>query len=276
MVSVAYNPDAPLAMIAGGGDLPRQIMQARQHDLFMIAIIGQTPPALTQECDHIWCQFGDVGKALDALKQRDITQLVMAGSMKRPSLRGLIPDAAGRALLKHLGSAMIAGDNRLLEKVMLFFEQQGHVLVPVQDICEALQVNEGVLTVKHPHAGHQKDAECAKKILASLSPYDIGQSIILADGHVLGIEAVEGTAALIARCIALRETGGILVKLPKLTQDTRADMPAIGVETIDALAAGRYDGAYIAANATLMLDRDAVIAQANAAGLFIKAIRMVS
>jgi DUF1009 family protein len=102
---------------------------------------------------------------------------------------------------------------------------------------------------------------------------DVGQAVVVQQGLVLGVEAIEGTDALIARAGEQRREGqgGVLVKLPKLGQDMRLDPPVIGVTTVENAAAAGLRGICIAAGGTAISDRDATLARAAALGLFIVA-----
>ncbi len=95
-------------------------------------------------------------------------------------------------------------------------------------------------------------------------------------GIVLGVEAIEGTDALIARCFELRRegTGGVLIKLKKPGQERRVDLPTIGVRTVAAAAAASLRGIAVEAGGSLIVDPSAVAAIADETGLFILGIEV--
>jgi hypothetical protein len=276
MTATDYRKQEPLAIIAGKGNLPHTLVQARiQAGLptYIMAIEGTTPPELTRLAPHAWMKIAAVGHAVEQLRAWGVTQLVLAGGMQRPALKDLVPDALGRELLKRLGGSLFSGDDALLRTIMRFLEEQGFRMVGAHDICASLLTPQGILTRAKPDKSMQKDKEMGLAVLASLSPYDIGQAVIVQQGQVLGIEGREGTAALIARCTTLKEgAGGVLVKTSKHRQELRADMPAVGVDTITALAGGGYGGLFLGADVTLMLGKEAMIAAADAGGLFIEGV----
>lgn len=269
-----YKPEEKLALIAGRGALPDHIIEARHaegRDVVIVVIEGQTSDDyLAKDADMIHCRFGEVETLISALRERRITQVVMAGQMQRPSLRDIRPDAMGRKLLMKLGGGLFAGDDALLSRITTFLEEQGFRVVGPDAICGSLLTPTGCLTETKPDAQSQEDAQFAARLLRDLSRYDIGQAVMVHQSQVLGIEAVEGTTALIARCGQYQtEHGGILVKTPKQGQERRVDLPAAGVETIRQLAAGGFHGLYLGANETLMLGREAMVAAADHHGLFI-------
>jgi UDP-2,3-diacylglucosamine hydrolase len=277
MKTEGYLPAEPLAIIAGKGNLPHTLVQARLHaalPTYILAIEGTTPPELTALAPHAWMKIAAIGQAVEQLRMWGVTQLVLAGGMKRPAFKDLVPDALGRTLLKRLGGSLFMGDDALLSTITKFLEEQGFRMVGAHEICQKLTTPMGILTRAKPTASMQKDRELGLAVLASLSPYDVGQAVIIQHGQVLGIEGREGTAELIARCASLQEGGGaVLVKTSKQKQELRADMPAVGVDTITALIAGGYAGLSLGAGVTLMLGKEAMLAAADAAGLYIEGIK---
>jgi DUF1009 family protein len=279
---MVYAPDQPLALIAGTGELPELILEARAASgasTYIIAIKDQTPTSLTAHHPHGWFRIGAVGAMLEELRAQGITQLAMAGRITRPSLPHLFPDAEGRALLKALGGSLLTGDNQLLSRIINFLEARGVQVVGAHEIGASLTVQANILTHTKPDPLHYEDARTAIALLNAIAAFDVGQAVIMQAGCVLGIEGVEGTHALIERCapfINPHERGAVLVKLPKASQDLRADMPSVGIHTLHALAKGKYAGLFIAAEHTLVLGKEAMIAQANHDKLFMEALALSS
>jgi hypothetical protein len=279
---MAYTPELPLALIAGTGELPSLILQARNAidaPTYIIAIKDQTPATLTEHHPHGWFRIGAVGAMLEALHAQNITQITMAGRITRPSLPHLFPDSEGRALLKALGGSLLTGDNQLLSRIIAFLEERGVQVVGAHEIAASLTVPASILTTTAPEPLHYEDARTAIALLQSLAKFDVGQAVIMQAGCVLGIEGAEGTHALIERCapfINPHERSALLVKLPKAQQDLRADMPSIGLNTVQALHKGGYGGMFIAADHTLLLGKEAMIMRANHDKLFIEALALPS
>jgi UDP-2,3-diacylglucosamine hydrolase len=98
--------------------------------------------------------------------------------------------------------------------------------------------------------------------------------VVVQHGLVLGVEAIEGTDALLRRCKGLRRDGpgGVLVKTEKPGQEKRADRPTIGPQTVRLAAESGLRGIAAEAGATLVLDRAELIRLADAAGLFVTGI----
>jgi len=126
-----------------------------------------------------------------------------------------------------------------------------------------------------PDTHAEADIERGLAVARAIGALDVGQAVIVQQGLVLGVEAIEGTDALIERCAALRRegAGGVLVKVEKPGQERRADRPVIGPRTVALAAAAGLSGIAIEAEATIVIDRDEVVRAAAAAGLFVVAIR---
>jgi hypothetical protein len=150
-------------------------------------------------------------------------------------------------------------------------------MVGIKDVAPDLLMPEGCLTRAAPddHAG--TDIAKGRDVLRALSPFDIGQAAVVIDGHVVAVEDIEGTDGLLARVARLRGEGriraragrGVLVKAPKSGQDLRFDLPTIGPRTIEGAAAAGLGGVAILAGNTIVVEPQAMIEAADAAGLFV-------
>ncbi len=269
-----YDSDAPLAIIAGSGELPHLILTARKAqsgDNFILAIEGNTPEDITSDVPHVWFRIGALGAAMDTLKKQGIRQIVMAGYIKRPKLSHIMPDAKGAALLKRLGTKLFSGDNRLLDIISQFFEEHGFTIVGAHEICKSHVADEGAMTLRAPKEMHMQDIAIGKKVLKALSPYDVGQAVVVQNGHVLGVEAIEGTEALLQRVSPYIDAAqsSVLIKAPKEGQILHVDMPVIGKDTVELCSKTGISGIAVGADATLLLGKQAVIADANQNNIFI-------
>lgn len=267
-----------LGIIAGGGRLPAQLAEsceAMQRPYFVIAFEGYANLGDLRHAPHAVVRLGAVGEALSHLRQAGATEVVLAGSIRRPSFATLRPDLTGARLLARLSAAFFSGDDALLRAVVRFLEDEGFRVIGVSDVISALLAGEGVLGKIRPDAHAKKDIARGLEVVRALGALDIGQAAIVENGFVLGVEAAEGTDALIARCAALkRETkAGVLVKARKSGQEMRADLPAIGPGTVETLAEYGFSGIALEAGGGIILDKDMTISKADALGLFIVGVR---
>jgi hypothetical protein len=169
------------------------------------------------------------------------------------------------------------GDNRLLVGIAGIFEREGLRVVGAHEIAPQLLAPAGPIGARAASSEDEADARAGAALLAALSPFDAGQSVVVAKGRVIAIEAAEGTDATLARIAELRASGrlrfrgsaGVLVKAPKRDQDLRLDMPAVGPKTIEAAKRAQLRGVALAAGGVLVADRQAFSRAADEAGLFV-------
>lgn len=264
---------AKLGILAGGGPLPGYLIEACRsagREVFVIAFEGQADPGVIGDTPHAWVRLGAAGEALDRLHAEDVKEIVMAGPVQRPGWLELRPD---RRAAKFLGRGLLnKGDDGLLGAIVRALEEEeGFRVVGADDVLGDLQAPSGAFGRLSPDTDAKADIGAGVRVLHATGPLDIGQAVIVQQGIVLGLEAAEGTRRLIERCADLHREGprGVLVKLPKPGQETRADMPSIGPETIRAAADAGLAGVAVAAARTLVLERDEVAREADARGLFV-------
>ncbi|MGH6981169.1 MAG: LpxI family protein [Stellaceae bacterium] len=260
---------AKLGIVAGAGDLPQRIADAAKasgRDVFVLGLEGFAQPPLPQA----WIRLGAAAQGLEILRHQGVTELVLAGAVRRPSLSALRPDLRTAKFVAKVGLRAL-GDDGLLRAIVKELEDEGFRVVGADSILGAALAPDGVLGKIGPDDIARGDI--ARGIIAAraLGALDIGQAVVVQQGVVLGVEGVEGTDTLIARCAALAfdGPGGVLVKLAKPGQERRADLPTVGPNTIERAAAAGLRGIAVEAGATLILDRAQTIAAADARGMFI-------
>lgn len=279
-----------LALFAGRGELPHKIIyhcHQEGHPLFLIAFEGQTDPELVYQHQshikgHIWTHFGAVGEILRHLKTNHVTHIVMAGGMHRPSWSEIKLDWKGTQWFAKMGMAKMglakmglakggSGDDGLLTRIESLLKEEGFEMMSASDILDDLLAPEGVMGIHQPGKEELGDILRGREVARLLGTGDVGQAVVVQEGLVLGVEAIEGTESLLCRCAALRREGrgGVLVKMSKPNQSRTIDLPTIGVDTIHQAKAAGLQGIAVEAGSTQILDRKAVIEAADAAGLFL-------
>jgi DUF1009 family protein len=262
-----------LGIVAGGGGLPRRLVEscrAAGRDVFVLALEGAAEPATVRDVPHAWCRIGAAAAGLALLRDNNVTELVLAGGIRRPSLAALRPDWRAAKLFARIGYRAL-GDNGLLSAVVSELEQEGFRVLGADQLLDRALVPEGPLGEIRPDVQSATDIERGLRVARALGALDVGQAVIVQQGLVLGVEAIEGTDELLRRCATLRRDGpgGVLVKVEKPGQERRADRPTIGLRTILLAAKTGLRGIAIEAEATIVLDRDEVIRAADRVGLFV-------
>ena len=237
----------------------------------MLAFEGYTDAETTQGVEHAWVRLGAAGKALRCLRDAGAEDLVLAGPVRRPSLMDLRPDATALKFFAKAGGKAMGDDSLLRGVIRMLEEDEGFRVVGVDDVLGGITAPEGTLGAHVPDAEAERDIRRGVEVVRALGAADVGQAAIVQDGIVLGVEAVEGTDALLQRCIGLRREGpgGVLVKLSKPGQEKRADLPTIGTDTVARAKEAGLRGIAIEAGLTLVIASDAVIEAADAAGLYV-------
>jgi DUF1009 family protein len=262
-----------LGIVAGGGGLPRRLVEscrAKGRDVFVLALDGAADPAAVRDVPHAWCRIGAASHGLALLRENSVTELVLAGSIRRPSLATLRPDWRAAKLFARIGYRAL-GDDGLLSAVVEELELEGFRVIGPDQLLDQALAPEGQLGKFGLDAQAAADIERGFRVARSLGALDIGQAVIVQQGMVLGVEAIEGTDELLRRCGPLRREGpgGVLVKAEKPGQESRADRPTIGVQTVTLAAETGLRGIAVEAHATIVLDRAEVACAADRAGLFV-------
>lgn len=264
----------PLGIVAGSGNLPRRIIERCRNtgrEVFVLALEGEADPAMLAGVPHAWCRIGAAANGLGLLQAHGVGELVLAGGVRRPSLAALRPDWRAAKFLARVGYRLL-GDDGLLSAIVKELEREGFSVVGADRLLDATAaMPDGPLGQFAPDADALADIARGLRLARAIGALDIGQAVVVQHGLVLGVEAIEGTDALLRRCAELGRDGpgGVLVKVAKPGQETRADRPTIGPQTVAIAASSGLRGIAAEAGATLVLDRAEVIRCADAAGLFV-------
>lgn len=253
-----------LGIVAGGGGLPRRLRDFCNNNgiqCFTVGFEGHADPSI---CDSMM-RLGEAGGIIAAFRAQSVRDLVLIGSVKRPKFAEMRPDLRTVAFFTKLGFRAL-GDDGLLKAVRSELEDEGFVIHGIDEVMPDLLMLAGVLTKIAPddadyeyiHGGLMHSRLIGKK--------DIGQSVVVLGHDLIGTEDDSGTDALIRRAA---KAGAILVKSSKPQQDRKLDMPTIGSGTVKLCASLGYRGIAAEAGGVLLADREEMIAEADAAGLFV-------
>jgi DUF1009 family protein len=266
-----------LGIIAGSGLLPSTIADLHLKQggqVYIAALEGETDVLHITKYQYKQFPIGSVGALLEYFTENNVKEIIIIGGITRPDLKSVKVDKAGSLLIAKILKEKFLGDNNILKIISDFIESKGFKVISPKTLLELGTYEKLYVSNKLPSKQDEIDIELGMQVIKSLSDFDIGQSIIAADGYVLGIEAAEGTDALIRRCELLRKTerGGVLVKMAKLTQDMRLDLPTIGLDTIFYLAKHGYNGLAIQKSGVIIVKPLETIALLNEHDLFIRYI----
>ena len=259
---------ATLGLIAGQGAFPLDVARSAQRAgrrVTCVAFRGRTDPRIEEEVAQvIWIHPGEVAAGVAAFQAAGVRDAVMAGKVPKADLLrdpdALRLDDRAADLMGQLDDKL---DDTVLGKVADFLESIGIHLLPQAVLVPELLAGEGALGKVQPTPRHEADIAFGLPVAKKLGELDIGQTVVVKDRAVLAVEAIEGTDATLRRAGAL-VPGGVAVKVAKPRQDPRFDMPAIGLQTVDALVEARIEVFAFEAGATFVLEREALVCVADA------------
>lgn len=270
--------EGPLALVCGGGSLPLAVadhVSARGRRVLLFPLRDAADPKDFAGREHHWIHVGQFGRVMRIARAHGCREIVLIGSLVRPSLWSRWPDWTTLKMLPRIVAAYRGGDNHLLSNVAKLVEQQGFTLRGAHEVAPEILAPRGALGRLRPSAGDEADIALALDYLATAGRFDIGQAAVVVNRHIVAVEAAEGTDGMLARVAALRAEGripapkGVLVKAPKPQQDRRFDLPSIGPKTVEAAAGAGLAGVAVIAGETVVADPAALADAADRAGLFV-------
>ena len=283
-----------LGLIAGNGRFPFLLLDAaRAHNLrvAVAAIKEETSPEMNDRAAadpnitvH-WLSLGELSKLIDTFQREGVTRAVMAGQVKHKQIFSSIrPDWRLAKLLLNLRTR---NTDMLLGAVAKVLEDEGIHLISSTAFLEPMLAPAGVLTARTPDDSERADIDYGLTVARGIAGFDLGQTVVIAAGACVAVEAMEGTDAAILRAGELMRTLHAddhpanpettlarrltVVKVAKPNQDLRFDVPVVGVPTIQAMRRAGATCLCVEAGRTLLFDREAMIAAADAAGIAVAA-----
>ena len=263
-----------LGIIAGGGLLPAKVAAAARaagRAVFIVGLEGFADPAVLAPWPHEMRRIGAAARIIAALREHGCQDLVMIGPVRRPSLLDLRPDAEGAKLLARIGRAAFAGDDGLLAAVIRVLTEEGFRVIGAQEIMREAVAPVGVLTRAAPDAQAMADINRGIEVARLLGSADVGQGCVVQQGLVLAVEAIEGTDAMLVACrrVAARRDRGRSGETgetgPGQAGRSADDRPRYGAQR----RGSRPEGGCVRGQATILAEREACLAAADAAGLFL-------
>jgi UDP-2,3-diacylglucosamine hydrolase len=271
-----------LGLIAGGGGLPLALAEhCRQsgRPYFVIRLRGFADAAMDAHPGE-GAGIAEIGRIVKLARDAGCGALCLAGSVRRPDFASLKPDLRGLSWLPGAVLAARKGDEALLRFLLGELEKEGVAIEGAHEVRGDLALALGALGKRAPQADHGADIAKAVRVAQAIGALDIGQAAVVCDGLVLAVEAQEGTDSLLRRVSELPaelrgargRRKGVLAKVAKPIQQMRIDLPTIGLATIEGADRAGLAGVVGVVGKMLVVDRAAVAAAADAAGLFVAGV----
>jgi UDP-2,3-diacylglucosamine hydrolase len=270
---LAQAPLHALGIIAGNGVYPRLLAdgarRAGVEKIVATAFTDETDPILERHVNVLeWMRVGQLGRLLKFFRSQGIQHAIMAGQIAPKNLFDLRPDLKALMLLGKLkqrnAESIFAAVADELAKIDID-------LLPATTFLEDSLAQPGLIAGPKLSSREEHDVELGWNVAKEIARLDIGQTIIIKNGTIVAVEALEGTNEAIKRGGTLAREGAVMVKVSKPNQDMRFDVPVIGVETIRIAAEAKLRVIAIESAKTLLLERDAIIDLATRANISIVA-----
>jgi UDP-2,3-diacylglucosamine hydrolase len=260
-----------IGLIAGGRQFPVMVargVKAAGHRLVIAGFTGHTNADVYPLADvSRELKLGQLAKLLDFFKENQVEQAVMAGSINKPGVLDIRHFDA--KAVKILFSLKGKGDDAVLRAFAQLLESEGIGLLPPQSFAQGLLAPAGVLTKRAPDERELADLRAGARLARELGRMDIGQCVVLREGIVAAVEALEGTDAAIQRGCSLGGAGCVVVKVLKPGQEERVDLPSVGLDTVRVMARGGATCLGVEAGKSLFFDLEDTVAAADRAGITI-------
>ena len=268
-----------VAIFTGKGSLPREIaehLRARGNAPFLVGIRSEYEPWI-EGYDHVLLHWGQFGRFFKTLRRESVTHILFAGGLTRPNINYFRLDFGAFKSLTRILRLMLAGDNTLLSGLIKEIENNGVKVLGAHEVMPELLATAGVIAGKTPGKKSQQNIDRAVEACRMLGELDIGQGAVAVGGRVIALEGIEGTDEMLRRVAELRASGrlrengchGVLAKTMKPDQEMRADLPAIGPDTVENAYNAGLAGIAVEAGHSLVLEREKTLTLARKHGIFI-------
>ncbi|MUM78121.1 DUF1009 domain-containing protein [Pseudodesulfovibrio sp. F-1] len=260
-----------IGLIAGGRQFPLLVAQGVKAHGCRLVVAGFTGHTNMEVAAHadVWreLKLGKLGKLIDYFREHGVQRVIMAGTIDKPKVMDIrhLDMRAVKLLFSQKGK----GDSAILGALARELEREGMPVIPAHEYLPDLLTPTGVMTRREPDGREWEDLRFGWRIAKELGRMDIGQCLVLREGIISAVEALEGTDQAIARGCALGGPGCVIVKIFKPGQQEQVDLPSLGLDTVRIMAEGSASCLGIEGGKSLFFDREAAVALADKAGIAI-------
>ncbi len=254
-----------IGLIAGGGQFPLLFANKavqKGYEVYAAAYVNEASKELSNYVKSIkWLHLGQIGRLIKFFKTNNINQAVMMGTIKKTRIfKDIKPDFKA---LSFIARRKNGHDDSVLTAFADLLEKEGIEIKPSTFLLPELISEKGCWTKRKPDSAEKKDIIEGWKVARGIGSLDIGQCIVISNGSVLAVEAVDGTDATIKRGAAFAKGCAVVVKLSKPLQDLRFDLPSSGCETIKTMHAAGASVLVLEAGKSIAFDRDEMVSLAD-------------
>jgi len=252
-----------LALIGGDNELPLYAyysIKKKYKDFIYINLSVNNKKKLLNKKNVHNLKLFELEKCISLLNIKKINNLCFLGSVNRPDFSKLKLDKVLSKYINNLITASKDGDGKILSSVIDIFKTEGFITNSFIDIFP----NEYLLDKCYLdiNSNEKKDIDKGISLLNTLSSYDNAQACVISNGYILSIEAVEGTDKMLSRIKSIKKkisrniVEGCLVKIPKIQQDLKIDLPTIGVNTLELMFKNKLNILAVSKLSTIVVEKE--------------------
>lgn len=261
-----------LGLIAGAGRLPSEAARLLGELGYSVRVIGfeglSEASIAEQVTEARFLRLGQLEAMAAAMNEMGVKRLLLVGKVPKSLLfdgHGIAePDAEA---VRVLSEEQERGDEPLMRAIAGWLAGRGFELCDQSEILSSFLAPNGSLSARAPNRAELEDFEVGRSVVEQLGRSGVGQCVVVKQGSVLAVEAIEGTDATIRRAGELGGPGATVIKAARPEQDRRFDLPAIGRATIDAMGESGASALAIEAGSTLIVDLEELILAADRADI---------
>jgi len=219
--------------------------------------------------------IGQLGKAISLLKKNNCRKVIFAGRVNRPNFLKTKFDLKALYYLPKIIKGSKKGDSYIIKEIIKIFNKEKIIVLPQNFYNPELTLKKGIFTKQTPDLISKKDIILGKNIISDLKTNNVGQSIVISNQNIIAVEDQRGTDVMLERAKkVIYRTGkgrkqGILLKFPKINQDSRIDLPTIGIKTLKKCVSLKLKGIVLKSNNNIFIEKNKLIKFANKNKIFI-------
>jgi DUF1009 family protein len=239
----------------------------------VVAFAFAQAPGLDENVDRVIpSSVSDLGAVLGELQAERVSAVVFCGKFRTGDLLGVSRDALGDAIVTRGGGGL--SEAELARGAVAVLDAVGIDVLDQRPFFRDWMSVRGPLGGRHPTEAERSDVERGVRVARQLAGAGVGQTVVVRQGVVTAVEASEGTTEAIRRGLALGGPGAVVVKAVAPDNDYRFDVPSVGLETLEVMAAGHAAVLAIEAGRVLVLDRERVAEVAARGGIAVVGVEL--
>jgi len=256
-----------IGLIFGETDFPKYILKKIKKKEKYIIIDLTKSKSFKKNKKSYSISIGQFGKIIDILKKNNCKKVLFAGKVKKPNFSSLKLDFKGIYYIPRIIKSSKLGDAAILKEIIRILKNERISTVSSTIFTPELSLKKGNYSKIKPTVQNKKDINVSIKALNNTKDYNYSQGAVSRNNKVIAIEGKGGTQKMLEQI--KNKDNGVLVKFPKKKQDTRVDLPTIGLNTFRQCKKARINGIVLKHKKNILLDKKKCIQYANKNKMFI-------